>query len=113
LPALEVAVGRRGAPFAGGEDVRIHAEAHRAARAAPLEAGPLEHRVEPLLLRLAPDGGGAWDDHRPDGRMDVPAVDQARDDAEILDSRVGAGADEHAVDVDVPDRGSRLEGHVR
>src|SRR5690606_30296617 len=38
LPALEIAVGRGGAPLAGHEDVRVHAEAHAAARFPPLEA---------------------------------------------------------------------------
>src|SRR5688572_26082333 len=38
LAALEVAVRRRGAALAGLEDVGVHAQAHRAAGAAPVEA---------------------------------------------------------------------------
>src|SRR3954471_23308077 len=39
LAPLEVAVGGRGAALAGLEDVRVHPQAHRAARRAPAEAG--------------------------------------------------------------------------
>ena len=39
LPALEVAIRGRGAALARLEPVGVHAEAHRAARLAPLEAG--------------------------------------------------------------------------
>src|SRR6476620_649021 len=42
LPALEVAVGGRGAALARRQLVGIHGEAHRAARLAPVEAGGLE-----------------------------------------------------------------------
>ena len=53
LPALEVAVRGRGAALAVREHVGIHAEAHRAAGAAPLEAGVEEDPVEPFLLGAA------------------------------------------------------------
>src|SRR5580692_354115 len=45
LAALEVAVGGGGAAFAGGKNVRVHAEAHRATRLTPLKA-----RVEKYLV---------------------------------------------------------------
>ena len=46
LAPFEVAVRGRGAALAGREDVRVHAEAHRAARKPPLEAGVQEDAVE-------------------------------------------------------------------
>ena len=52
LPALEVAVRRRGAALARRQDVRVHAEAHRAAGVAPLEPCVQEHLVEAFLLGL-------------------------------------------------------------
>src|SRR5256712_13231879 len=45
LPALEVAVRGRRATLAGTEDVGVHAEAHGAPRAAPIEARFLAHTV--------------------------------------------------------------------
>src|SRR3954452_25519908 len=42
LAPLEVAVRGRGAALAGAERVRVHPQAHRAARAAPVEAGGAE-----------------------------------------------------------------------
>src|SRR2546426_7140689 len=55
LAALEIAVRGRGAALARGEDVRVHAEAHRAAGLAPVEAGLGEDPIEPLELGLLLD----------------------------------------------------------
>src|SRR5262249_36932111 len=52
LASFEVAVGSRGAAFAGLELVRIHGEAHRAPRLAPLKTGFDKNLVETLSLRL-------------------------------------------------------------
>src|SRR5690242_4193136 len=52
LATLEVAVGGRRTALAGLEDVGVHAQAHRAARAAPVEAGGAEDLVEALGLGL-------------------------------------------------------------
>src|SRR3712207_8224999 len=64
LAALEVAVGGGGAALARLEDVRVHAEAHRAAGLPPLEARLAEDAVQPLLLRLELDQRRAGHDHR-------------------------------------------------
>src|SRR5215469_14225941 len=50
LAAFEVAIARRGAAFARRKNVRIHAEAHRAARLTPVEACIFEYLVEALLF---------------------------------------------------------------
>src|SRR5919197_1971740 len=55
LAALEVAVRGRGAALARPQDVRVHAQAHRAPGAAPLEAGGLEDLAQALLLGLVLD----------------------------------------------------------
>ena len=73
LPSLEVAVRRRRAPLAGLEDVRVHPEAHRAAGAAPFEAGALEHLAEALLLGLALHLRRARHDDRVHAVGDPPA----------------------------------------
>ena len=44
--------------------------------------------------------------------MHPPPADDAGDEPEVLDPRVRARADEHAVDRDLGDRGARLERHV-
>src|SRR3954454_22295213 len=62
LAALEVAVGGGGAALARRQDVRVHAQAHGAARAAPVEAGRPEDLVEALALGLQADLLGARDD---------------------------------------------------
>src|SRR5262245_53084430 len=64
LAPLEVAVRGRGAALTRLEDVRVHAQTHRAARLAPVETGLLEDPVQPLRFGLLFDRCGAGDDHR-------------------------------------------------
>ena len=47
-----------------------------------------------------------------DAARNVLAFDQVRGGAQIVDARIGAGADEHAVDGNVDDRGAGFESHV-
>ena len=63
LAPLEVAVGGRGAALARLQDVRVHAQAHRAAGLAPVEAGGREDLVQPLRLGLRLDPHRAGHDH--------------------------------------------------
>src|SRR2546428_14041447 len=94
LAALEVAVGGRGATLAGREPVRIHAEAHRAAGLAPLEAGIAEDAVEALALGLLLHQARARHDQR---ELDVGGAGLAfyrrGAGAPCLQARVGGGAD--------------------
>src|SRR6266581_2283569 len=46
LPALKVAVRRRGAALAGAQHVGVHAEAHRATRVTPLESRFAKHAIQ-------------------------------------------------------------------
>src|SRR4051812_28429430 len=55
LPALEVAVRGAGTALTGQQEVGVHAQAHRAARVAPLEAGGGEHLVEAFGFGLSLD----------------------------------------------------------
>src|SRR6266581_7451324 len=68
LPPFEIAVRGRSAALARLEPVRVHAQAHGAARFAPLEAGILEDPVKALVLRLRLDQPRARHDH---GQPDV------------------------------------------
>src|SRR5438067_9147602 len=112
LPALEIPVAGRGAPLARAEDVGIHAEAHRAASIAPLEAGLAEDRIQSLGLGLPLDAHRSGHDHGPDFRMHRMAAYYRRRQAQIFEAGVGAGADEDAVDRDRFHRRARLERHV-
>ena len=97
----------------GRELVRVHRQAHRAARLAPLEAGGGEDRVE--ALRPRPPASPRTSPGRPSPASPSftggPRTTAGRG-AEVLDPRVGARADEHGVDRDVADRGARLQAHV-
>src|SRR5450631_242341 len=112
LAAFEVAVRCGGAAFARLELVRVHRKAHRAARLAPVEAGGLENFVEPFGFRHLLHQPGARNDHGIDVGIDGLAGGHARDFAQILDAAIGAGADEHAVELDVGDLLAAGEPHV-
>src|ERR1700687_4430718 len=92
LTADEVAVRRRGDALAGKAGVAVHADAHRAPRLAPLEAGLAGDLAAPLPLRLLLDETGARDHPRRD--HDLAALGDLCGRAQILDAAVGAGADE-------------------
>ena len=96
----------------GSSGVRVHAQAHRAAGAAPLGARLLEDHVESLVLGLQPDPHRARYDEQPRVLGDLPAPDDLGGQPEVLDPAVGAGADEDGVDLDVAHRGAGLERHV-
>src|SRR3954470_12075058 len=97
LPSLEITIGRRRAALSRAEHVGVHAEAHRAAGVAPFESGIAKHAVESFLLRLRFDALRSGHDHRARARRDVPAPDDAGCRAQILDPRVRARAEEHAI----------------
>src|SRR3954463_10588062 len=102
LPALEVAVRSRCAALARLKPVRVHAEAHRAAGLAPLEARLAEHAVESLLLGLQLHQARAGYHHRElrVGGSAAPLPHQTSAPW-VPDAGVGPGADEDLVDPDV------------
>src|SRR2546421_303626 len=110
LAANEVPIGGGRAALAGGDEIAVHADAHRAARLAPLETGITEDAVEAfgfgreLHLRRA-----RYDERR---HHRLAALCDLGGGAQVLDSGVGAGADEHLVDLDVGERHPWGEAHV-
>src|SRR5215208_6175093 len=112
LAAFEVAVRRGGTAFTGLELVGIHREAHRAAGLAPIESGFGEDFIEPFGLGLLLHQAGPRHYHGGDIRVDRPALHHARDLAQVFDPRIGAGADEHAIESDVGNLLAALQAHV-
>jgi len=112
LSALEVTVRGRGAALARAELVGIHAETHRASRLAPLESGVEKHLVEALSLGLALHAMRSRNHEGPDAVRDAVAGGDAGRCPQVLDSRVGARADEHHVDCDRLHLGAGFEAHV-
>src|SRR5687768_3462805 len=112
LSALEVAIRRRSAAFAGAQDIRIHAQAHRAAGLAPLESGVLEHAVESLLLGLSLDQHRARHNHRAHAGCNALAPHDLRRRAQVLDPRVRARADEDSIELELLHWRARLQAHV-
>src|SRR5258708_25197746 len=105
LPALEIAIRSRSASLARLEPVCVHAQAHGAARFAPLESGVFEDPVKAFVLCLRFHQARARYDHRElDVRGQAPPAHDCRSGAQVLDARIGARADEYLVDTDVGHR---------
>ena len=92
----------RGAALARLQPVVVHGEAHRAAGLAPFEAGVEEDVVEALGLGLRLDHRARHDQGRDVRRHLCRPSHDCGGGAQVLDAAVGAGADEHPVDLDVP-----------
>src|ERR1700690_2419522 len=112
LASFEVAVRGADAVLPGLELVAVHGDAHRAARLAPLGAGRLEDFVEAFALGLLLDLLAAGDDQDSETGRDVPAPQDRRRRAHVLDPAVGARPDKDDVELLTGDRRARLESHV-
>src|SRR4030095_3496589 len=98
-PPLEWGVRRGRARLLTDQLVRIHAEAHRAAGAAPLEAGVPEYLIDAAALGRAAGALRAGNDQRPHGRRHTMPLDDPRRLLEIREAAVGARPDEGDVDL--------------
>ena len=112
LAAFEVAIARAGRPLAGAELVWVHGQAHGTAGLSPVEAGVAEDLVEPLRFGLGLHPARARHDEGAHAVGDPTALRHCRSGAKILDSAVGAAADEDGVDGDLAHRRTGGEAHV-
>src|SRR5579884_1104492 len=113
LAPFEIAIRSAGAALVRRQNVGVHADAHAAAGVAPLEASLRENSVQAFFFRSVLDAAGAWNDERLlDVLRDVLAGDEMRGGAQIVEPRIGAGADEDAVHGNVHNRRASLEAHV-
>src|SRR6202042_480355 len=94
LPAAEIAVGGRGAAFAGRHYVAVDADAHRVSGVRPFETGIAEDAVETFLFGLPLDGRRAGRDQS--RHLALASGEHGGGRAQIFDAGVGAGADEDA-----------------
>src|ERR1700736_3931985 len=113
LAAFEIAIGGAGGALVRRENVRVHAYAHAATCVAPFETGGGENFIEAFFFGLGFDAAGTGDNQR---LLDIAgyvfAFDEVSGGAKIVDARIGAGADEHAIDGNVHDGGARFQAHV-
>src|ERR1700733_8554759 len=112
LPANEIPVRGRSAPFELANRFAVRAETHRATRFAPFESGLFENAVQALHLRLRLNQAGSRNDPAAHVFMPLPARHDSRCTAQVFDPSVRAGADEDAIDSDGLEPVPRLEVHV-
>ncbi len=108
LSAFKISVAGRGASLTGFQFVRIHCQAHAAARFAPFETGFDEDFIQSFFLGLLLDQSAPRHDHRVDVRADFFALDHGRGCPQILDPGIGAGTDKDAINFDIFDWRSRF-----
>ncbi len=112
LAAFEVAVARARAALTRREDVGVHAQAHAAARFAPVEARLAEDLIEALLFRLRLDRAATRHNHRVESVADFVALDHCGSRAQIFDPAVGARADEDLVQHQIHHRCPGGNAHI-
>mmetsp|Transcript_1696 Transcript_1696/g.4480 ORF Transcript_1696/g.4480 Transcript_1696/m.4480 type:complete len:285 (+) Transcript_1696:937-1791(+) len=113
LPPLEVTVRSRGAPLACHKLVLVHGQAHGAAGFTPLKARRLEDDIEALLLsHLLHNPGARHDKCRCDGGGHFLPVYDRSHSPQVLDTSVGARADEDLVEHDCVELLAGREAHV-
>src|SRR5258708_5056842 len=102
LAAFEIAVAGAGAAFVGRQDVGIHPDAHTAAGVAPFETGSAENFVKAFFFGLRLNAARArYNQRLLDVFRHVLAGNKMRGGAQIIEARIGARPDKHAVDGNV------------
>src|SRR5688500_16206249 len=112
LPSFEIAVCCRNHAFLRAPAIAIAARAHGASALAPEEASLLENNVEAFALRSALHAGRTRNHHGGDAGRRVLALDDAGCGAQVRYPRIGAGADEHAINLHARNRRAGLKPHV-
>lgn len=116
LSPLEVTVARTGTSLASGQLIGIHTQAHGASSLAPVETSALEDNIQALDFRMLLDDTRAGNDHGDNVRSDLRLRASSENDlggrTQVLDTAVGARANEHLVDGDVFHAGIRCQTHV-
>src|SRR5690242_17937007 len=93
LASFEVAITRRRTTLARLQDVRIHSEAHRTTRLAPLKSRFAKDAIESFAFRRALHLLRARHHHRIHRRTDTITLHHARRRPQIFQPRVGTRTD--------------------
>src|SRR2546425_456974 len=113
LAALEIAIAGAGAALVGRQDVDVHADTHAAASVEPLETGGGENLIQAFFFGLRLDAPGAGNNQcLLDVFCDVLAFDEMCGGAQIVEARIRARADEHAVHGNIYDGRAGFQAHV-
>src|SRR6267378_8621682 len=113
LAALEIAIAGAGAALVRRQDVGVHTDAHAATRVAPLKTGVAENFIESFFFGLRFNAARAGDNQcLLDVFCHMLAFDKMRGGAEIIEARIGAGADEDAVHGNIHDGCAGFQPHV-
>src|SRR3954463_154702 len=94
LSTFEVAVRRGRRALSGMQDVRVHAEAHRATGTAPLCTGATKDLVEAFVFSGRLHRHRARYDEHAHSVSHLVSVQNLSDRPQVLDPAVGAGPDE-------------------
>src|SRR5579875_3754646 len=112
LATLKITVTGGSAALAFGKLIAIHGDAHATTGLTPLETGLTEDVSQALFFGHASHLHRTGHDNRAHIRRDMPALDIASSQAQIFQARIGAGADEDGIKLDIGDPLSSSETHI-
>src|SRR5450755_1607371 len=112
LPTFKISIAGGGAALSRLQNVRIHAQAHRASRLPPFEPGILKNAMQPFPLGHALHRLRTRNHHCPNFRTHVMSLSHARRGSQIFNPRIRARSNEHAVDPDVLNPSPRFQAHI-
>src|ERR1051325_352615 len=112
LPPFEVSIARRRTTLARLKYVRVHPQAHRTSRLAPLKTRFVKNTIESLALRRLLHILRTRHHHRAHRRIDPVTFHDARRRTQIFNARVRTRSDERAIDRDLLNTRPRFQRHV-
>src|SRR5579872_2227961 len=112
LASLKVAVAGGGAAFAFAEAVAVHGDAHATASFAPVKTCLAEDISDAFLFRHEAYSHGTGNNHCSHAGRDMFAFDILSSHAQVFQARVGAGANEDGIELNLLNLLSRFEVHI-
>src|SRR5579859_3911299 len=112
LPPFEIAIARGSAALSRLQNIRIHSQTHRASRLAPLKSRILKDPVQPFLLGCTLHRLRSGHDHGSHFCVDVMSFGYPRRRPQILQPRIRARSNEHAIDCDLFNPPPRFQRHI-
>ena len=112
LTALEVTVATWPRNARRAQLVGVHRQAHGTACQTPFKTGVDEDLGQTLFFGLGTHKTRPGNDHGPHAVLDLFALQDRQRQRRVFDPPVGAGADEHRVDLDVGQLCAGRQAHV-
>src|ERR1700722_2691151 len=112
LPPFKITITRRSAALPRLQNIRIHSQAHRASRLAPLEPRILKNPMKAFLFRGPLHALRSRYHHGSNVRVDMMPSRPPRRRSQIFKPRIRARPNEHPINPNIFNSPSRLQSHI-